>query len=171
MKKCLSVKETKTIMQGLFTIGNITLTVQISVCHSLHPFSYHFPYKISLLHVKYSLIPLQIPAEVLFLSGIVEQQLKDIHWNFVCGQRIVQDGYSVAAALPVELDISHTLVIILMYLFSNFPAVFTAFSPFLLTILLIMNKGIHGVPLPAMRICICMKFCPDIFAVQWKVWN
>lgn len=60
-------------MQGLFAIGNITLTIQTSSCHPLHLFSYHFSSKISLLHGRYSLIRLHIPAEVPFFSGIVEQ--------------------------------------------------------------------------------------------------
>lgn len=170
-KKCLSVKETETIMQGLFTIGNITLTIQTSACHPLHLFSYHSSYKNSLLHGRYSLILLQIHAEAPFLSGIVEQWVKDIHWNFLCSQRIVQEGYSVPAALPEKSYTWYSLVIILLYLFSDFPIVFTAFSPFLLTILLIMNKGVCGAPVPAMRICICMKFCPVVLSMQEKVWN
>lgn len=169
--KCLPVKKTETIMQGLFTIGNITLTIQTSACHPLQLFSYHFSYKISLLHGRYSLILLQIPAEAPFLTGIVKQWVKDIHWNFLCGQRIVQQGYSVPAALPEKSYMSYTFVIILVYLFSDFPIVFIIFSPFLLTILLIMNKDISGALLPTMRICICMKFCPVILSMQDKVWD
>lgn len=126
------------IMEGLFTIGNINLTIQTSACHSLHSFSCHFSYEISLLHGRSSQILLQIPAEAPFLIGIIQQWVKSIYRNFLCGHRIVQEGCSLPVSLPVKSCMSYIPVIILVYLFShNLPL-------YVFTILLIVNKGVCG---------------------------
>lgn len=134
-KKLFFFRETEIITQGLFTISSITVTIQTSACHALCIFSFHFSYKISLLHVRYSLILLQIPAEASFLSGIVEQwvKVKFSLWSQNCAGGLL-------CQLPSPR--SHVHQIFLKLFLCTYSLI--AFPLFLFTILLIVNKGAYG---------------------------